>query len=134
MSRAEDDAIDALLARSNEEGDAAFALAIPRADNPHVHGADKRAIWFSKWDACALQAAQLMKTQAARDLYNACLAAASLLRDMSNNPRTLSTRMPRYREVQVEINTALTRAMDSSLARSDCRSGSRPERAQGDKS
>jgi len=110
MSRAEDDAIDALLARRGEEGDAAFALAIPRDGNPHIHDAEKRRAWFAKWDSAALDAARLMKASGAAALYNACFAAAALLRDMRNSPRTTSTRMPRYREVEVELTAALARA------------------------
>lgn len=109
MSRAEDDAIDQMMARRDEEGDAAFAMATPRTDNPHIHDAARRDLWFAKWDAAALEAARLMAAQGTGALHRAAVKASALLRDMRNNPRTTSTRMPRYREVEVELMTALTR-------------------------
>lgn len=51
--------------RLSEEGDAAYALAIPRTDNPHPHGSSERDRWFTQWDAKALEAARLMKANGA---------------------------------------------------------------------
>ncbi len=99
------------LARLTAHGGTDYRLCIPRTDNPFPASDPAHAAWHEQWDAAALEGARILKASAAQRLYRVSLAAAALLRDMRSNPRTLTPRSQRYREVEVDLNTALSSAL-----------------------
>lgn len=98
------------MARLNAGGDRDYFAGLSRTDNPFPSGTPQRETWFATWDAAAHEAAVILKSSGAAQLYRAALETAALLRDMRDAPRTLTTRMPRYRDVEAALNTALSRA------------------------
>lgn len=104
------------LDRLAAHGGTDYRACIPRADNPFNQGDPVRETWFSQWDAAAHEAARILKANAGQRLYRAALSAVSLLRDMRNSPRTITPRSPRYRDVEVDLNTAVSCALAASGA------------------
>lgn len=99
------------LARLTAHGGTDYRLCIPRWDNPFNQGDDARQQWFDQWDAAALEGAKILKASAAQRLYRVALAAASLLRDMRQKPRAITPRGARYRDVEDDLNNALSAAL-----------------------
>lgn len=105
------------MERLSADGAKDFAICIPRDQNPYSADDPARERWFAQWDAAAHEAARILRANAAGKLYRAALSAVALLRDMRNSPRTLTTRSARYREVEIDLNTAVSSAMAASGAR-----------------
>ena len=102
------------LDRLCADGSRDYSACIPRDSNPYPESDPARARWFAQWDAAAHEGARILKANAAQRLYRAALGAVSLMRDMRNHPRTLTTRAARFREVEVELNTAVSSALAAS--------------------
>lgn len=100
-----------------EEGDRAFWCAKPRSENPHVPGTNAHDLWFRKWDAAANEAARILKSGGINSLHRAAREAAALLRDMRNRPRSTSTTMPRFRQVEAALYTALSYVQEGSFGK-----------------
>jgi len=107
---------DSPFDRLAAHGGTDYRRCIPRVDNPFNQGDPARDTWFSQWDAAAHEGARILKATAGQLLYRAALSAVSLLRDMRKSPRTLTTRSARYREVEIDLDTAVSSALAASGA------------------